>query len=204
MCSDLLLLLYVDYAFPVETNKQKTRASKQHKFNNHPGMTSTTAATSEHLSPLLWWLSQLSANPDRSHLGTEWNLTRQNWYISKPTGSHLLFFSYLAGSDRWKIPLEVNRLQQVCGCGWMSVYGLIADYPGERGERTGGGCLVCGEAIHKQVKEWLVFLGAGCMLFVGIVTTWLFSIVYFWLQVHLKVSEVSYTSHIWQSRPLWD
>lgn len=31
----------------------------------------------------------MALKADRSHLGTQRHLTRQNWYISKPTGSHV-------------------------------------------------------------------------------------------------------------------
>ncbi len=53
------------------------------KFNNHPEKRNDTYIRTFIISAVM------ALKADRSHLGTQRHLTRQNWYISKPTGSHV-------------------------------------------------------------------------------------------------------------------
>lgn len=95
-----------------------------------------------YIKTFITWAARAPKAVSKSWWLTLWNLTRQNWYTSKASSSHLFFFT---ASDRWKISLKVNRLQQVCGCGWMSVYGLITlENRGREADRGQGE-----EIVHK-------------------------------------------------------
>lgn len=191
MHDDLLLFVDVGLAFSTYCLPSKDLLKKEEqKWNTslitiqRKGMTSTTAATSQHLSPLLWWLSKLSANPDRSHLGTGSNLTRQNWYISKPTGSHLFYYFFFSRERQVK---DLAQSQQIAAGVWLQVNECLWPHswlprrtwensrgPVEEGaERKEKGGLVC---LSHFTSEWMhvalfgtrfsfIWLPVGCVYF---------------------------------------